>query len=209
MAPPRKWFPIDKTCPACGVVWRAQSIYEISKQEFCSRKCRTTVYGNGRTVEKTERPCKNCGVTMEVLPCHYKTKNFCSRRCSNSYNNRGERSSQWKGGDAKGKYWKRQAKKRDGYVCQFPGCGKTSRNNHAHHKVSRAIGGQDTLDNLVTLCPVHHREMERQLMARLLAHHPDAVRKESEELWSQQPSPICRQPVLPVVKKLDRSEPCI
>lgn len=44
---------------------------------------------------------------------------------------------------------------RDG-GCRFPGCGSRVR-THAHHIVHWAHGGETAMDNLVLLCPFHHR----------------------------------------------------
>ena len=40
--------------------------------------------------------------------------------------------------------------------CRFPGCPATRR-LHGHHVRHRAEGGETSLDNLVLLCPTHHR----------------------------------------------------
>lgn len=186
MAPPRKWYPVDKVCPACRKTWRAVTSYQIQKQEFCSRKCRTVVHGNGRGIEKIKRDCKQCGKPIEALPCQSKTKWFCSHSCSSTYNNQGAQNPAWKGGDAQGKYWKREARRRDDFTCQFPDCGKVAKNKvmHAHHKIPRGAGGADTLDNLITLCSQHHREMERRLLAGLIDQCPDAVRGVASQLYS-------------------------
>ena len=44
---------------------------------------------------------------------------------------------------------------RDG-GCRFPGCGSRLR-THAHHILPWAKGGDTAMDNLVLLCPLHHR----------------------------------------------------
>lgn len=44
---------------------------------------------------------------------------------------------------------------RDG-GCRFPGCGSRLR-THAHHIIHWAHGGETAMDNLVLLCPFHHR----------------------------------------------------
>ena len=44
---------------------------------------------------------------------------------------------------------------RDG-GCRFPGCG-SRRRTHAHHITHWAHGGETAMDNLVLLCPFHHR----------------------------------------------------
>jgi hypothetical protein len=49
----------------------------------------------------------------------------------------------------------RQIRHRD-QTCRFPGCERT-RWVHAHHLVHWADGGPTDLENLVLLCPYHHR----------------------------------------------------
>lgn len=178
MGAPRKYQPCTKTCEACGGEFEATTAYAITKQRFCDRSCRSQVIGNGRKVERTERDCLNCGKTMEVLPCHFKTKKFCSYACGNSYNQQGERNSQWKGGDARGKYWKKKARERDNFTCQFPGCHiqHKGKGTHAHHKIPRSVDGADELENLITMCSKHHREMEGRLLKALMELHPESTR---------------------------------
>jgi hypothetical protein len=49
---------------------------------------------------------------------------------------------------------------RDGGCCQFPGCCNT-RYVEGHHIQHWADGGETKLDNLVTLCKHHHRELHK------------------------------------------------
>ncbi len=187
MAPRRKWFPIDKVCPVCKKTWTAKTSYQIQTQRCCSYACLQKGGKKGRNkVERIKRDCKNCGEAMEVLPCHSKTKWFCSYSCGNSYNNRGDRNAQWQGGDSLGKYWKRKARERDDFTCQFPGCKKRHEGNtiHAHHKVPRAAGGSDNLENIISLCSKHHREMERQLLQFIIEKHPTIIEEAASKLYS-------------------------
>ena len=62
-----------------------------------------------------------------------------------------------------GPNWKRlsgEAKKRDNFTCQ--GCGKQKKNLAAHHKISLGGGGENSLDNLITLCASCHRKAHRK-----------------------------------------------
>jgi hypothetical protein len=64
---------------------------------------------------------------------------------------------------------------RDG-GCQFPGCCET-RYTEGHHIKHWADGGETKLDNLVTLCRYHHRELHKGsffLSVKLEAHVPAA-----------------------------------
>ena len=42
--------------------------------------------------------------------------------------------------------------------CRYPGCGRT-RWTHFHHLIHWAHGGPTDLDNLISLCPFHHRKV--------------------------------------------------
>lgn len=54
---------------------------------------------------------------------------------------------------------RRALRERDG-VCQYPGC-QESEYVDAHHIQHWADGGETRLDNLVTLCRFHHRQLHR------------------------------------------------
>ncbi len=56
---------------------------------------------------------------------------------------------------------RRRVMARDGWQCQTPGCGRT-RFLEVHHRVPRARGGGNDLDNLVTLCSACHRLRHEQ-----------------------------------------------
>ena len=61
---------------------------------------------------------------------------------------------------------------RDGGCCQFPGCCE-SRYTEGHHIKHWADGGETKLDNLVTLCKYHHRELHKG--AFYLSLKPESV----------------------------------
>ena len=70
--------------------------------------------------------------------------------------------------------------------CRFPGCPATQR-LHGHHVRHWADGGETSLDNLVLLCPTHHRlvheggfDVQRLDNGAFPVHQP---------LWSGHPSP--------------------
>ncbi len=181
----KKHFPTDKTCPACNKIWRATTRYQITTQNFCSRKCRTKIHGNGRPRNHVIVECHTCGAEVETVPCLLRSKKFCSKRCLGLFRGRfsGENNPSWRGGNAK--YWKRKCRERDDFTCQLPECGKRDegRGIHAHHKIPRKAGGADTLDNLITLCNQHHHEMGRQLLAGLIEKFPEAVREVASKLY--------------------------
>jgi len=187
MGRPRKYQPVEKACPHCGSVFQAATPYAIQHQQFCTRRCRDDARKGKKRSPRVERPCRNCGKVLAVLPCQLATKHFCSYACSSSFRNRGENNPAWKGGHGnRGRYWKRRARERDDFACQYVHCAKrdTGKGTHAHHRIPRAAGGEDTLENLVTLCSQHHHEIERQLLAALVARFPDATREELTTIYA-------------------------
>lgn len=54
------------------------------------------------------------------------------------------------------RWLRRQLMRRDGHTCQFPGCG-AQRFLHAHHMWHWSLGGPTNLDNLIAVCPTHHK----------------------------------------------------
>ena len=60
--------------------------------------------------------------------------------------------------------WERQrqrALERDEYICQFDGCNVTDK-LHVHHIKPFRISEDNSLENLITLCPKHHKIVEQK-----------------------------------------------
>lgn len=191
MAPPRKWLPFQKTCRACGKTFLADTQYKIRVQEFCDRICRTKVFGNGRKKKRIARKCKQCKTWMYINQHAVKTKFYCSIVCRSGWQKEhgvqaGENNGAWKGGTGNnGAYWKRRARERDDFTCQFPNCGHRDegKSTHAHHTIPRFVGGPDSLDNLKTLCHHHHQQIEREAFRQLMQKYPKTYRKIVEKFF--------------------------
>jgi hypothetical protein len=131
---------------------------------------------------------------MDLWTCQLETRFYCSMACRASWQREngsraGDRNPAWKGGTGnKGAYWKRKARERDAFTCQFPGCGKQDRGKgtHAHHLVPRVAGGEDSLDNLVTLCSRHHREVESRLFLVLVQRYPQEAARLAREILKEE-----------------------
>jgi 5-methylcytosine-specific restriction endonuclease McrA len=55
---------------------------------------------------------------------------------------------------------RQQVLKRDKYRCQFCRKKKKDQELQVHHKIPRRDGGQNTIDNLETVCPPCHKTIE-------------------------------------------------
>ncbi|MBM3261888.1 MAG: HNH endonuclease [candidate division Zixibacteria bacterium] len=76
------------------------------------------------------------------------------------------------------KEWARRVKERDGNRCQFEGCGETER-LEAHHLLPRSLGGENTLENGITVCREHHRR------EYLRAHLHSQVEARTDRLFAR------------------------
>jgi len=54
---------------------------------------------------------------------------------------------------------------RDGGLCQFAGESVSEQDAEIHHRKLRSRGGQDTPENLITLCGTHHRAVHANPIA--------------------------------------------
>lgn len=189
MAPPRKHEPVTKTCEVCGSPFEATSAYQIQKQRCCSRTCsQTLIWKTSRKVKKVKKRCRICGKVIKLNPSLDDVRFTCSIECRGQWQQQsgshsGENNGQWIGGSSK--WWKRKARVRDDFTCQAEGCDvrDEGKGTHAHHKLPKEAGGEDSLENLVTLCDHHHQIAERQLILRVFAMAPDVVRRAIAELY--------------------------
>jgi 5-methylcytosine-specific restriction endonuclease McrA len=70
--------------------------------------------------------------------------------------------------------WKRiraAVRRRDGNACVV--CGRTDRLS-VHHLVPARLGGDDSMDNLATLCVLHHRQADARLQRTSVQNRCDA-----------------------------------
>jgi hypothetical protein len=190
MARPRVLIPIKKKCEGCGVMFLATTSYAITKQRWCSRTCSLPVVQAAKRVPKVKRSCEQCSKAIKRVPSHFANRDhvFCSNACRGQWRSDhgdlfGENNAQWKGGSAT--WWKQRARERDDFTCQVDGCDvrDEGKGTHAHHKLPREAGGDDALDNLVTLCDHHHQVAERQLILRVFELAPDIVRRAITEMY--------------------------
>jgi len=128
--------------------------------------------------------CEACGRNYKPpRGTYFPGRQFCNARCKGDWMRThwsGKNHPSWQGGGIYyyGPNWSEQrdaARARDNYTCQNPSCGLTEadhgRHLHVHHrKPFRSFGyvpreneayrAANALDNLVTLCPSCHIQVE-------------------------------------------------
>jgi hypothetical protein len=138
-------------------------------------------------VTSVKYTCEECGV--EFKGRKDRKNKYCSLQCKGKWiskNKSGENSPLWKGGHTRyrGPSWnssKRAARERANNVCEHPDCSATpedvGRNLDVHHIIPfRYFDSHkeaNKLDNLILLCPKHHKEEESRIWRiEALNHNP-------------------------------------
>jgi hypothetical protein len=189
MAPPRKWDPVTKICEVCGSPFEARTAYQIEKQTSCGHSCSLKrTWATVRKVDPIKKKCRVCDTTFEVDPSRASVRFTCSLVCRGKWQTEsgdwsGENASMWNGGTTK--WWKQKARERDDFTCQIDGCDvrDEGKRTHAHHKLPKAAGGTDDLDNLITFCDHHHQYMEHQFIMMMVKRAPKIARQVLAELY--------------------------
>lgn len=153
---------VEKKCGVCRRSYQVKRTH--AKSRFCSLQC-VGVSQRGRTLKaadelkRTTKQCEVCGSPYSVPTAHASRHHCCSRACSykrRSVITKGENNPSWSGGMSRFPYpWNfreisQHVIKRDGAVCQNPGCnGADTRLTTRHINYEK----QDCRpQNLICLC---------------------------------------------------------
>lgn len=159
---------ILKVCENCGKEFETHKAYE-KRVTCCSTKCKYELM-----IKKNNKPviCKGCGI--EFFPKRTQQKNrtvksvalFHNLDCLLAWRKKryaGQRNPRWIGGTIRyrGEDWeiqRQKAAKRDNYTCQI--CLNIPELLHIHHIVPYRKEKNNSLENLITLCPACHTTEE-------------------------------------------------
>ena len=161
---PRKLTYIN--CSYCGAKVRKEPSnlrYSKSGKLYCNKSCKAKAE---MPKEKIIIFCEICHKKIERLPSTIKKHNFCSRKCCNIWKRQfiGENTPNWKGGYNKSErerirariFWKELRKE---ILALFKNKCVDCKNDeklHIHHVFPYRLGGKDSINNLIPLCPVCH-----------------------------------------------------
>lgn len=168
-----------RDCVVCGEEF---SFYpsQNESQRACSYECGGNLISEAKQQGETEE-CEYCGDEVDIEPWEREWKDsfFCDMDCKAEWQSEylvGENSPSWKGG---WDYWygedwpevRQQALERDDHKCRI--CGRDEsdigRDPDVHHITPVRVFRKEhddpnlanTLDNVITLCPVHHGRAEK------------------------------------------------
>lgn len=157
---------IYKTCPVCGGAFTVQ--HSKQRIKFCSRKC----FNEDRRKKletmprlKQVKDCEICGKPFEYYPSGRKHARFCSLRCSRIGHSRdlaGRRKAPYGHGVKAIRY--RLTLLIGGDKCFL--CGWNEASNDVCHIIPVKDGGKESIENMILLCPNHHRMFDRKLIQR-------------------------------------------
>jgi len=167
------------TCQYCGAPVKRKPSEVINGNIYCSRSCSNKAQSQAlkdhpelRHSKGAEVTCQNCGKPFYIKPHRAKAAKFCSRQCFHAY--RFGKSSKGNGLDTAGSNnpnfkdtsnhttARKIAIKAYGKACMVCGWDITC---DVHHITRRKLGG-NAPDNLVVLCPNHHRMAHLNLISQ-------------------------------------------
>ncbi len=134
-------------CPRCGVVF---TYYQSVPRKYCSLEC------SGRAKTNLTRNCAACGTSFRYLPSNAETARFCSFKCKVVFEGAARRKPHTPKRFYSSTEWltvRAEIIDRDGGACVR--CGSMERLN-VHHKNPYRLSGDNSPDNLITLCHSCH-----------------------------------------------------
>jgi len=151
-------------CDNCGNQFLRENKYlKRRKKYYCNRQCMSEGFKRGKT-----RSCKHCDKAFYAIRAHINQGHaiFCSRSCSGKYKNqnKGKNSSLYKDGSS---YYRQAAFAHYSRCCRV--CGYDTEPVLQVHHIDEDRSNNE-LDNLVILCPTHHKEAHLGLINIRLIH---------------------------------------
>ena len=167
---------IEKQCLTCNKTFTAAlSEHNRGNAKYCSISCGKQNKTYVRNINSTCVYCSNDFIA------HSFDAKYCSKTCKSK------------------NYRKLQVTKEHGtkhlqrvlghLPCEIPECGWKEATRDIHHLVAVTNGGKNTLDNVIVVCPNHHRMFHHNLISKetvetafklRLYHHPELCAQEQD-----------------------------
>ena len=161
---------VTLTCDYCGKEFQRRN-YEVGRaaKNFCSHSCA----GKGSSINNIhakKRPsitliCEHCGKPYTATVNRLRTSRFCSRVCSSAHRKLafiGPNNPNFRHGLSQ------VSAKRIALTFYEPRCAICGWNTiiDVHHITKKIHGGTNEVDNLIVLCPNHHKMAERDMISK-------------------------------------------
>lgn len=178
---------ITKTCEFCSKQFEADTReHNRGYARFCSLSCSSSSRKNKYTYERT------CIYCQQVFISGYAEAKYCSKVCRMRNYRKMQKSVELSP--------KTLQRVLGGLPCEI--CGWTEATRDIHHIIPVAEGGKNLLNNLIVVCPNHHRMMHRNLVPNnliqdaislRLSNHPELNSDVVEVGKSESPSYLNNQ----------------
>ena len=144
---------VTRACPVCGKVFECA---KSAKKIYCSRKCAGANRSKRGSIQLI---CPICGREFRVVKSSAHYRKTCSYACLKEYwkRIRGEKTT-----SAFRRAIRRQLEEKFGDRCII--CGWDETFNDVCHIIPKIKGGRYQIENLVFLCPNHHRMYDQGLI---------------------------------------------
>lgn len=143
----------ERICEFCG------KIYEIKKScvdKCCSSDCKYKLLSQKRS-NRVETVCKHCGKKFHAKASS--KQKFCSVECKSESQKNGFYHYFYTTTD-----WMKKRSLvliRDNFTCRA--CGVRTKGLHVHHLIPKITGGDESLENLITLCNKCHNKIHKEI----------------------------------------------
>lgn len=164
----RKVEHVTLTCPTCGGEFTRRRQEVRGAFQFCSKSCAGRVSGNTplRSPRRpaAEKRCEECGRTYSVKGSQEGRRRFCTKVCEMAFRSRvmvGRGNPNYRHGQdqTSAKTTALRAYPARCAVCGFDVI------LDVHHIVPKSRRGTNDVDNLILLCPNHHRMVKLGLIS--------------------------------------------
>jgi len=164
-------MPVKLKCLMCGNEFNAEPSEAKRGAKFCSRKCYERYRHNFPHKNWQTRICEICGKAFNFYPTVREHARFCSLKCKYE----GQRLFMFERYKGKQKFWRGEEYSSSAsfritirnYLpkkCEICGWDKTS--NDVCHIIPLKEGGRNSIDNVIMLCPNHHRMLDKGPLQR-------------------------------------------
>lgn len=168
----------DLVCPMCGKVFYRKPSERKSGKNYCSRTCSNQAQSKilqelppeSRKFPGIEKTCEGCGKTYYTEPHRAAKSKYCSRPCAltsrfgpkeKKVDVSGNKNPNFRGTSNRTTA-RDNALRYLGRACMI--CGWDTIVD-VHHIIPRRHGGTNDIDNLIVLCPNHHKMADKHMLS--------------------------------------------
>jgi endogenous inhibitor of DNA gyrase (YacG/DUF329 family) len=160
----------SSNCVQCGAALDERVLRYRPNRKLCSRECRTEWQRANPELFRTRKPtglkktrdCAHCGTPFTYYDSSKRPNLYCSHKCSaivRGRRTRGANNPRYTGVYVNSLSFRSSVRVR--FIDRCAICGWDEDSNDICHIVPTSQGGEHAVENVVMLCPNHHRLFDR------------------------------------------------